>query len=249
MMLEKSQEFHVKLKEDAELRKQRPSKVPLHYRDRLEILLNELQRAGIIREMGSDVEMGSLFTNPIILPKGDNIKLVIDARYLNSITDLSNYSWPLEPVQMLLTRLDGVYYTTSDLASAYNQVPLSEDTKKLTSFVVGGKQYMFERGFYGLCGLPNFFSRIMTIHFAEMIAKKQAITYIDDVILQAKTKAEMWKKFRILFRMFEIIWTESCPKQNQTLLEKSSIPWTHCFRQRNPASCQKGSRFKKSEEP
>ena len=66
---------------------------------------------------------------------------------------------------MLLTRLDGVYYTTSDSASAYNQVPLSEDTKKLTSVDVGGKQYMFERGFYDLCGLPNFFSRIMTIHF------------------------------------------------------------------------------------
>ena len=114
-----TQEFHVKLKKDAELRKQRPSKILLHYRDRLEILLKELQRAGIIRELGSDVEMDSLFTNPIIiLPKGDTVKLVIDARYLNSITDLSNYSWPREPVQMLLTRLDGVYYTTSDLASA-----------------------------------------------------------------------------------------------------------------------------------
>ena len=65
-----TQEFLVKLKKDAELRKQRPSKVPLHYRDRLEVLLNELQRAGTIREMGSVVEMGSLFTNPIIiLPK------------------------------------------------------------------------------------------------------------------------------------------------------------------------------------
>ena len=187
-----TQEFHVKLKKDAELWKQRPSEVPLHYRARLEILLKELQRARIFREMGSDVEMGSFFTNPIIiLPKGDTVKLVIDARYLNSITDLSNYSWPLEPVQMLLTRLDGVYYTTSDLASAYNQVPLSEDTKKLTSFVVRRKQYRFEREFYGLCGLSNFFSRIMTIHFAEMIAKKQAITYVDDVILQAKTRAEM----------------------------------------------------------
>ena len=31
----------VKLKEDAELRKQRPSKVPLHYRDRREILVND----------------------------------------------------------------------------------------------------------------------------------------------------------------------------------------------------------------
>ena len=42
-------EFHVKLKKDAELRKQRPCKVLLHYRDRLQILLNELQRAAIIR--------------------------------------------------------------------------------------------------------------------------------------------------------------------------------------------------------
>ena len=45
-----TQEFHVKLKKYAELRKQRPSKVPLHYKDRLEHLLNELQRAGIIPE-------------------------------------------------------------------------------------------------------------------------------------------------------------------------------------------------------
>ena len=242
-----TQEFHVKLKKDAELRKQRPSKVPLHYSDRPEILQNELQGAGIIREMGSDVEMGSLSTNPIIiLPKGDTVKLVIDTRYLNSITDLSNYSWP---VQMLLTRLDGVNYTTSDLASAYNQVPLSEDTKKLTSFVVGGKQYMFEQGFYGLCGLPNFFSRIMTIHFAEMIAKKQAITYIDDVILKGKNQSGKVEKFRILFEMFEIIRTESCPKQNQSLFEKNSVPWTHCFRQRNSTSCQKGPRPERFEEP
>ena len=43
--------------------------------------------------MGSDVELGSLFTNPInILPEGDTVKLAIDARYFNSITDLSNYS-------------------------------------------------------------------------------------------------------------------------------------------------------------
>ena len=149
---------------------------------------------------------------------------------------------------MLLTRLDGVYYI-SDLASAYNQVPLSEGTRESTSFVVGGKQYMFERGFHGLCGLSNFFSRIMTIHFAEMIAKNHAITYIDDVILQAKTKAEMWKKFRIFFQMLEIIRTESCPKQNRILFEKNSIPWTHCFRQNNSASSQNGPEPKESEEP
>ena len=150
---------------------------------------------------------------------------------------------------MILTRLDGVYYTTSYLASAYNEVPLSEDTKKLTSFVFGGKQYMFERGYYGLCGLPNFFSGIMTIHFAEMIAKKQAITYIDDVVPQAKTKAGMWKNIKFYFRCLRSSGPKAAPNKTKLFLKKSSIPWTLCFRQRNSSSCQKSPRPGRLEEP
>ena len=153
------QKFHVTLKPNSELRKQRPSKVPLHLKDKLEKLLGQLQETGIIREMGDDDELGSLFVNPIILlPKADYVKLVIYARYLNSITDLTNYSWPLEPVQMIMTRINGKYFTASDLSCAYHQVPLSEETQKLTSFIVGGKQYTYQVGFYGLCGLPQWFS-------------------------------------------------------------------------------------------
>ena len=105
----------------------------------------------MFREIGRDIGMGSIFSNlVIILPKGDTVKLVNDTPYLNSISDLSNYSWLLEQEQSLLIRLDRVYYTTSNLTSACNQVPPSEDTKMLSNVVVGGKQYMFERGFYGL---------------------------------------------------------------------------------------------------
>ena len=89
--------------------------------------------------MGDDDELGSLFVNPIILlPKADYDELVIDARYLNSITDLTNYSWPLEPVQMFMTRINGKYFTASDRSCAYHKVPLSEETQKLTSFIVDG---------------------------------------------------------------------------------------------------------------
>ena len=145
------QKFHVKLLPNSTLTKQRPSEVPLHYHEKLESLLEQLCKTGIVREMGNDKEMGSEFINPIIiLPKGNTVKLVIDARYLNSITDLSRYSWPLEPFGSLLNRLKGNFFTTSDLCSAYNQVPLTEETKQLVSFVIGPKQYTFERGFYGL---------------------------------------------------------------------------------------------------
>ena len=113
--------------------------------------------------MGSNTEMGSEFINPIIIvPKGNIMKLAIDARDLNSIFYLSRYSWPLEPIGSLITKLKGNLFTTSDLCSAYNQVLLTEETQQLTSFVIGSKQYTFKRGFYGICGLPNFFSRIMT---------------------------------------------------------------------------------------
>ena len=122
-----------------------------------------------------ELEMGSLFVTPIILmPKNDYGKIVIDARYLNSVTDLTNYSWPLEPAQMIMTRVNGKVFSVSDLSCAYHQVPVCPETQKLISFINGGKQYTYTCGFYSLCGLPNFFSQLMTIHFDPLIKKKQS---------------------------------------------------------------------------
>ena len=83
--------------------------------------------------MGDDDEMGSQFVNPIILmPKNDYVKLVINARYHKSVTDLTNYSWPLEPVQMIMTRVNVKIFSVRDLSCVYHQVPLSPETQKLT---------------------------------------------------------------------------------------------------------------------
>ena len=100
------QKFHVTLKPNVELKRQRPGKVPLRLKEKVEKLLTQLKDADIIRQMADDDEMGSLFVKPIILmSKSDYVKLVIDARFLNAVTDLTNYSWPLEPVQMITTRV------------------------------------------------------------------------------------------------------------------------------------------------
>ena len=100
------QKFHVTLISNVELKLQRSSKVPLHLKSKLEKLLTQLEDADIIRQMGGDDEMGSLFVNPVILmQKNDYVKLVNDARFLNSVTDLTNSSWPLEPVHMIMTRV------------------------------------------------------------------------------------------------------------------------------------------------
>ena len=97
---------------------------------------------------------------------------------------------------------------------------LQPTIRYLTSFVVGGKQNLFRRGFYGLCCLPIFCSRIMTIHFAEMTARKQAIIFFDDGILQAKVKAEVWKNVESYFKYLRPSGLKVAPNKTKLFLTK-----------------------------
>ena len=88
--------------------------------------------------------MNSWFANPvIILPTKDYAKLILNARYLNSITDTTNSRWSIEPLSALMTRKTATVFTNSDLSPVYNQVLLTEDRLKVTSFIVGCRQYTY----------------------------------------------------------------------------------------------------------
>ena len=120
--------------------------------------------------------MNSWFVNPvIILPKKVYVTMVFDARYLNSTTDTSNCSWPLEPLQVLMTRINGSYFTSSDLYCAYHQVPLTDEAQKLTSFIVGGRQYTYQVGFNGLKPFTNFFSKLKRYAFGPLIKERKQL--------------------------------------------------------------------------
>ena len=54
---------------------------------------------------------------------------------------------------------------------AYAQTPLDEETIKLTSFSSGDNFIAFIRGFYGLKGLPNFFTKQMSTFFKLLLNK------------------------------------------------------------------------------
>ena len=63
----------------------------------------ELGKNVIIKQIGSTPDekhtIGTTFLNPlIIIPKGDAIKVVLDATHLNSNTNQEFESWPIEPL-------------------------------------------------------------------------------------------------------------------------------------------------------
>ena len=90
--------------------------------------------------------------------------------------------------------------------SAYNQMPLDEQSRRLTQFVIGNQQYEFNRLFYGISIGPAAFSAFMSKIFRPLILKKNAITYLDDVFMQSQTKNEM---FNVLEKYHQILQNEN----------------------------------------
>ena len=74
---------------------------------------------------------------------------------------------------------------------AYAYTPLDEKTIKLTSFSSADELFAFIRGFYGLKGLPNFFTKQMSSFFKTLIKQGFALVYIDDILLLSISKKHM----------------------------------------------------------
>ena len=133
--------LNLPMKKDAIFKKQRISKVPIHLRERIQKLLDVLKKYDIIAPVNKEqLSTGNTITNPvIILRKEESLKIVLDARYLNSMIDESKCNWPIEAVDVALTRINGTIFTTADLNGAYNQIPLDDQSMRYTHFTIGNE--------------------------------------------------------------------------------------------------------------
>ena len=67
-------------------------------------------------------------------------------------------------------------------------MPLDEQSRRLTQFVIENQQNEFNRLFYGISIGPAAFSAFMSKNFWPLILIKNVITYLDDVLMQSQTK-------------------------------------------------------------
>ena len=107
--------------------------------------------------------------------------------------------------------------------SAYNQMPLDEQSRRLTQFLIENQQYEFNRLFYGISIGPAAFSAFMSKIFRPLILKKHSITYLDDVFMQSQTKEEM---FIILEQYHQILKNENmkaAPDKSDFFLRRVKI--------------------------
>ena len=178
--------------------RQRPRRHPMGQREEVENQVQDMLDRGIIKPSTSP------WSSPIVLvDKKDGTKrFCIDYRLLNKHTVKD--SFPLPSIAESLDALDGAqYFCTLDLASGYWQVPLDDDAKLKSAFVVPGGLFQFEVMPFGLCNAPSTFERLMENIFTGL-QWKTLLIYLDDVIIFGSSVQEVISRLKtVLDRLRE----------------------------------------------
>ena len=169
--------------------------IPPSAYDELRSHLAELQSAGIITESKSP-----FCSNIVMARKVDGtLRLCVDYRRLNSQTKKDAYNIPR--AETLIDSLQGAkYFASLDLFSGYHQVELLAEHQERTAFAVGPLGFFQYRKMpFGLCNSPSTFQRLME-RVLEGLTMVTCVVYIDDIIVYAKTREELYIRLAEVFK-------------------------------------------------
>ncbi|KAI3369563.1 hypothetical protein L3Q82_024379 [Scortum barcoo] len=133
--------------------RQRYCRIPPSEYEAVKAHINQLLESQVIRESSSR----SPYALPIVLvrKKDGSLRLCVDYRLLNSKTRKD--AFPLPRIGESLDALSGArWFSTIDLASGYNQVPLAEQDRPKTAFCTPFGLFEFNRMPFGLCNAPKY---------------------------------------------------------------------------------------------
>lgn len=143
------------------------------------------------------------FNSPILLvPKkssNDSKKwrLCIDYRLVNRKLVADKY--PLPRIEDILDGLGRAkHFSVIDLFSGFHQIPISEESRDITSFSTPDGSFRWKVVPFGLNVSPNSFARMMAIAFSGIPAGT-AFLYIDDIIVIGCSESHHLNNLRRVF--------------------------------------------------
>lgn len=158
--------------------------VPYALRDKVEEELDRLEKAGIIEKVSS-----SDWATPIVpvMKQDGSVRICGDYKQtLNQVTKKESY--PIPRIEDIYASLSGGQsFTKLDLAHAYNQIPLDEESKDLTVITTHKGLYRYNRLPFGISSAPAVFQRTMETLLQGI---PNVSVYIDDLLITGKTDEE-----------------------------------------------------------
>ena len=188
-----------------------PYRVPQAYQIMIRQEIQEMLNQGIIEPSVSE------WASPIvpILKKDGSLRLCVDYRRLNAISQTNAY--PMPRIEDLLDQLGQAYFlSTLDLTRGYWQVPMAKTSCHKTAFVTPFGQFQFTVMPFGLSGAPSTFQQMMD----SLIKDKHdfAAAYLDDLVIFSSTWENHMQHLRTILQQLR--------KANLTVKpQKCSLAW------------------------
>ena len=174
--------------------KERFYRIPPPQLDEVRAHLKMMLDAGVIRPSNSP------WCNAVVLvrKKDGSLRFCIDFRKLNSLTVKDSH--PLPHICETLESLAGAtHYLTFNMNSGFWQVPMDEESKQYTAFMLGSMGlYECESMPFGLCNAPPTFQTLMLNCLGELNLT-YCLIYLDDVIIFSQTEEEHLERMRVVF--------------------------------------------------
>ena len=174
-----------------------PRRVPYGRREWLEQKLEDLEQADIIKEVtyGDDI----IHTSPIVIvpKKHGKFRMAVDYRILNE--NLKLETMPLPNVKECIEKLSGMrFFTALDITSAFHQLELCDNTKRLMAFVTLGRRFITKRMPFGAHPCPAKFQETM-MRVYKSIPTDRCTIYMDDILVSSPTFEEHLKDLEDVF--------------------------------------------------
>ena len=164
--------------------KQRPRRVPLAFAGEDQEAIRKLVDQGSVRPSTSP------WASPLVLvrKRDGTVRPCVDYRAVNAVTVKD--AFPLPRTEDCLDAVAGAsIFSTLDITSAYNQIPVREEDIPKTAFVTRHGLFEYRTMAFGLTNAPATFQRAMEIALSGL-QWTTCLIYLDDVIVFGRTFEE-----------------------------------------------------------
>lgn len=172
--------------------------LPYGLRDKVESELNNLINLGVLKPVDY-----SCWATPIVpvIKKSGSVRICGDFKVtINPVLKVDHF--PLPKIDDLFARLQGgAIFSKLDLAQAYAQICLDDESKKLVTIATHKGLFQYQRLPYGVACAPAQFQKIIESLVSDI---EGCVSFLDDILISGRNMQEhMFRVERVLSRLQE----------------------------------------------